>query len=121
MNRLELQLRLERFGVKVSQLTNGLARNTPGMVISGQLARSGTSPALIYAESQNAESTKDFVHKLRIGLKELRESGASLRMIEQARLSDDLQLLSQLKIECNELEAIFVSSINTVIRNQNPT
>jgi len=79
-----------------------------------QLVRSSTSPALNYAESQSAESTRDFIHKLGIGLKELRETTVCLRIIEEAKLCDNPELLSKLTLECSELVAIFVSSINTV-------
>jgi four helix bundle protein len=74
-----------------------------------------------YAESQNAESSKDFIHKLRIALKELREASVCLSIIEEAKLCSDIEVLSVLQSECHELTAILVSSINTVLRNSNPT
>ena len=118
MDRRALQARLVKFGVRITQLTDGMKQSISGKIVAAQLAKSGTSPALAYAESENAESSKDFVHKLRVGLKELRESATCLAMIDEAALSEDQLLLTKLKVECNELEAIFVSSINTVIQNQ---
>ncbi len=97
-----------------SELTNSLKPNIAGRNMGWQLVRSSTSPALNYAESQSAESTRDFIHKLGIGLKELRETVVCLRIIEEAKLCDNPELLSKLTSECSELVAIFVSSINTV-------
>ncbi|GJM30237.1 MAG: hypothetical protein DHS20C17_28720 [Cyclobacteriaceae bacterium] len=83
-----------------------------------QLIRSSSSPALNYAESQSAESTKDFAHKLGIALKELRETVAALNIIEEANLCEQPERLANMKSECNELIAIFVSSIKTLNARQ---
>jgi len=113
MDRKELQTRLVKFSVMIAELTNNLNLNVIGQNIARQLARASTSPALTYAESQSAESTKDFIHKLSIGLKELREVEVCLWMIEEAGISENLGLVSVLRKECDELISIFVSSINT--------
>ncbi len=117
MNRKILQTRLIKFEVMATALTDSLKPNMSGRNMAWQLVRSSTSPALNYAESQSAESTRDFVHKLTIGLKELREAAVCLRIIEEAKLCDHPELLTKLTLECSELEAIFVSSINTVKQN----
>lgn len=117
MDRQLIQNRLERFGVDTIQLCKNLEDNLAGRNIASQLVRSGTSPALNYAESQSAESRKDFIHKLGIVLKELRETSASLRIIEKAGLSSNKKLLTELQAECNQLAAIFVSSIKTTYNN----
>ena len=83
----------------------------------GQITRSGTSPALNYGEAQSAESKKDFVHKMGICLKELRETFVCLKIIEKANLSSDLENLTKAKKEVNELISIFVSSIKTSKNN----
>ena len=69
-----LENRLIDYAVRVIRLTEALPRTTTGSHIRGQLVRSGTSPAPNYAEAQSAESCTDFVHKLKVALKELRES-----------------------------------------------
>ncbi|MDY0989028.1 four helix bundle protein [Flavobacterium sp. CFBP9031] len=79
--------------------------------------RSGTSPALNYGEAQSAESKKDFIHKMGICLKELRETFVCLKIIEKANLSTDRESLMQVKIEANQLISIFVSSIKTSKNN----
>ncbi|MBK9590669.1 MAG: four helix bundle protein [Crocinitomicaceae bacterium] len=68
-----------------------------------QLLRAGTSPALNYGEAQSAESRKDFVHKMKIVLKELRETQVGLKIIEQAHLLKSTNQLSTANKECNEL------------------
>ncbi|WP_369618645.1 four helix bundle protein [Flavobacterium sp. CFS9] len=78
-----------------------------------QITRSSTSPALNYGEAQSAESKKDFVHKMGICLKELRETYVCLKIIEKANLSTDLENLTKAKTEVNELISIFVTSIKT--------
>ena len=89
-----------------------------GTHMSKQLIRAGTSAALNYAEAQSAESRRDFIHKLKIGLKELRESYMCLTIIHKSRLfhsADNIQLLLK---ENNELISIFVKSIETAQKNQ---
>ena len=91
--------------------------NYAGNHLGGQIIRSGTSPALNYGEAQSAESTKDFIHKMGICLKELRETFVCLRIVEKANLVSDLNILNKTKTEANELIAIFVSSIKTAKTN----
>jgi len=117
MDREILQTRLVKFGVMITDITNSIRYSPAGKNMANQLVKSGSSPALNYAESQSAESTRDFVHKLRIVLKELRETAVCLRILEEAKLCENMVLLSKLRSECDQLEAIFVSSIKTVNRN----
>ncbi len=117
MDRDLLQTKLVKFGVMVMDLTNSFTYSSAGRNMANQLVRSGSSPALNYAESKSAESTRDFVHKLTIVLKELRETAVCLKMVEEIKLCDNLELLSKLRSECDQLEAIFVSSIKTVKTN----
>lgn len=87
--------------------------------MGSQLIRSGTSPALNYGEGQSAESRKDFIHKLKVVLKELRESHINLKIIDKGGiLPRDNQVLFGIK-ESDELVAIFVTSIATARRNLN--
>lgn len=77
------------------------------------MVRSGTSPELQYGEAQSAESRNDFIHKLKILLKELRELLAALKIIKRVPLTNKIDLLEKALVECNELIAIFVKSIET--------
>jgi four helix bundle protein len=84
---------------------------------SNQLLRSGSSPALNYGEARSAESNKDFIHKVNIIIKELRESFICLKVIERTKLHPSPEIVSTVKSECNELISIFVASANTAKKN----
>ena len=78
--------------------------------------RSGTSPARHYGEAQAAESPADFIHKMKVSLKELRETYNCFRLIRKKNwIKEGLE--TQLK-ESNELVAIFVTSVKTAQANQ---
>lgn len=78
-----------------------------------QLIRSSTSAALNYGEAQSAESKIDFVHKMKICLKELRESQVNMEIMEEADLVNKTTDFKGVQKECNELVAIFTTSIKT--------
>src|SRR5580765_6510156 len=82
----DLEERLLSYAARVGKVVDALPETRLGRHIAGQLVRSGTSPAPNYAESCAAESKKDFVHKLGIALKELRETRVWLRLIIHAAL-----------------------------------
>jgi four helix bundle protein len=109
----DLEERLIEFAVRVIRLTESLPKTPVGRHISGQLIRSGTSPAPNYGEAQDAESRADFVHKLKIVLKELRETRVWLLMIQRAELVKPITKLEALVQEVNELISIFVTSVKT--------
>ena len=67
----EVENRLIDFAVRVIKVADALPKTPAGKHIAGQLLRSGTSPAPNYAEARGAESRADFVHKLKLALKEL--------------------------------------------------
>ena len=110
----ELEDRLIAFAVKIIEISELLKKTVAAKNMSAQIARSGTSPALNYGEARSAESKKDFVHKAKIVLKELRETRVSLKIIQLSKLytGKDSILKSALD-ECNELISIFVSSTKT--------
>ncbi|MDX9768836.1 MAG: four helix bundle protein [Tenuifilaceae bacterium] len=118
-----LEARLISFAVQVLEISEMLPRTFAGNHISGQIIRSGTSPALNYGEAQAAESTKDFIHKMGIVLKELRETSISLRIIIQKPLVANIDEVQKCLNECNELIAIFATSIKQLkpkaLRNSN--
>ncbi len=71
--KFDLEDRLIDFAIRISEIAESLPNNPLGKQINNQMVRSGTSPALNYGEAQSSESTKDFIHKIKIVLKELRE------------------------------------------------
>ena len=75
--------------------------------------RSGTSPALNYGEAQSAESRSDFIHKLKVVLKELRETSISLKKNQRTEGSEPPEILPSVMQECEELRSVFVRSIVT--------
>jgi len=86
--------------------------------LGGQLLRSGTSPALNYAEAQAAESIDDFIHKMKICLKELRESRNCLRILSKKQYLS-IERTTILLNECTELIRIFVKSLQTAKARKN--
>lgn len=111
----DLEDRLIDFAVLIIRITENLFNTKAGNYIGGQLVRSGTSPALHYGEAQSAESRNDFIHKLKILLKELRESRSAMKIIKNTPLAENMELKGML--ECNELISIFVKSIETAKKN----
>ena len=85
--------------------------------MAGQLVRSGTSPALNYGEAQSAESRNDFIHKMKVATKELRETFNCLKIISKMKWISEEKLLPLLD-ENNQLISIFVSSIGTAKKNK---
>lgn len=110
MNSKELEDRLINFSIQVVNLIKSLPEDRITNHLSRQLLRSATSPALNYGEAQGSESKKDFVHKLGIVLKELRESLNCLKILAG---SNYIQMESPVMKECNELVSIFVKSVET--------
>jgi len=115
--KFDLEERLIEFSVLIILITENLFTTKAGNHIAGQLVRSGTSPALQYGEAQSAESRNDFIHKLKILLKELRETMVGLKIIKRVPLTKKLDLVDNGLNECNELISIFVKSIETAKRN----
>jgi four helix bundle protein len=108
----ELEDRLIDFAVMVIGVVEALPNSKAGNHIAGQLVSSGTSPAPNYGEARSAESRKDFIHKMKISLKELRETVIWLKIISRKRLAEEALTSSAIK-ECGELIAIFISSTRT--------
>jgi len=108
----ELEERLIDFAVRIIKLSARLPRNPAGRHIAGQILRSGTSPAPNYGEARGGESPADFVHKLRIVLKELNETSIWLRLIERSELINR-ELLVEIINENTELCRIFTASLRT--------
>jgi four helix bundle protein len=116
----DLEERLIDFAVRVIRVAESLPKSRAGNHIAGQLIRSGTSPAPNYGEAKSAESRTDFIHKMKISLKELRETRVWLLMIIRANLMKPA-LIEPLLNENDQLISIFVSSIKTTRQNQGKT
>lgn len=118
--KFDLEDRLIDFAARCIKVAQSLPNKRAGQHLCDQLTRSGTSPALNYGEAQAAESRKDFVHKMKISLKELRETLVCLKIIVRSELlgSDRLEPLIE---ETNELISIFVTSIRTAKQNMEHT
>jgi len=109
----ELEERLVNFAVRIIKLSSCLPRTAAGKHIAGQILRSGTSPAPNYGEARGAESRADFVHKLRVVLKELNETSIWLRIIERSKLLKR-EVLVEIIQENSDLCKIFTASLRTV-------
>lgn len=114
----DLQDRLIGFGVRIMGLVEGLPDTRAGNHVAGQLLRSGTSPAPNYGEARGAESRRDFIHKMKVALKELRETDVWPAMIQRKPLVEPPEQVTRMIRECNELISIFVKSIKTAEKNK---
>jgi four helix bundle protein len=114
----DLEERLISFSVRIIDVVEALPSSRAANHVASQLLRCGTSSAPNYAEAQSAESRSDFIHKLKIALKELRETRVWLLTIQRKPLLEPPQRLDALIGECHELIAIFGTSIATALRNR---
>jgi four helix bundle protein len=113
----DLEQRLIRFSVSVIKMMDTLPQDRAANHLAGQLVRSGTAPALLYGEAQGAESRKDFIHKMKIGLKELRETKVCLKIILEAGYANSNATPGDIVKEADELSSIFFKSIATATKN----
>jgi four helix bundle protein len=109
----DLEDRLLEYSARVVRLTESMKRSRAANHIGDQLLRSGTSPYGNHGEAEGAESIDDFIHKLRVCYKELRESRRWMRLIQKAGLVTKPPLLDPLIAEAEELVRIFAASIRT--------
>ena len=117
MNKYDLEERLIWFSVRIIELSQSMQESFAGSHLSKQIIRSATSAALNYGEAQSAESPRDFIHKMGICLKELRETFINAKIIKYGKLSSNEKLLNTCFLETNELISIFVKSIETAKNN----
>jgi four helix bundle protein len=115
--KFDLEERLTDFAVGIVLFVEALPWSRASVHLGGQLLRSGTSPSLNYGEARSGESKNDFVHKMKVCLKELRESYNCLRILHRAKKYKKEEDIIDLIKECNELISIFVKSIITANRN----
>lgn len=113
MTATELQERLITFAAMIIDFSNYIKRDKAGLTLIDQMTRSSISSALNYGEATGAESPKDFVHKMQLVLKELKETWVALRIVEKSKLHSNQELYSTTLDECNQLISIFTKSVTT--------
>ena len=116
--KFNLDERLIEFASAIIDIAEALPGSVAGNHLAGQLIRSGTSPCLQYGEAQSAESRADFIHKMKISAKELRETFNCLRLIRRKKWFVEEALTACID-ENNQLISIFVKSIETAQKNNN--
>ena len=118
--KFDLEDRLIKFASNCIDIAQSLPKTMAGNHITSQLIRSATSPALHYGKAQAAESRNDFIHKMKVCLKELRETYNCLRLIKMKNWIVE-QNIAPLIIENNELISIFVTRLKTAKANKYQT
>jgi four helix bundle protein len=113
MNPNHLEDRLIKFAVSVIEACKFIDQSFASQHLSKQLIRSATAVALNYGEARSAESNRDFLHKMKIALKELRESFVNLKIQKGSNTIFQADVLDKLLDENNQLISIFVASIKT--------
>ena len=116
--KFDLQDRLVDYAVRIIKLSEAISDGRAGRHVCLQVLRSGTSPAPNYGEAQSAESRADFVHKLKIALKELRETEIWLKIIVRSELVKPPKQLAPLLKETDELISILFKSVETATRHK---
>ena len=114
--RFNLEERLLEFSARIIRLVDALPNTRAGNHIAGQLLRCGTSPYGHHGEVEAAESRKDFIHKLKVCLKELKETRRWMRLINKAKMLPEKTVVLFLE-ESEELIRIFFTSIRTAEQN----
>lgn len=114
----DLEERLISFSLLDMEIVEQISGTKAGNHIAGQLLRSGISPAFNYGEAQVAESRSDFIRKMKICLKELKETGIALQIVKRKPLVKDSTKVDVAIGECRELVSIFVKSIETAKKNK---
>jgi len=113
ISKWDLEDRLIDFAILIIDISESLPNTKAGNHLAGQIIRSGTSPALNYGEAQDAESNQDFIHKIKIILKELQETFVALKIIKKAELYKNEDKLKITLKENDELIEIFVATVKT--------
>ena len=114
----DLEERLLEFAVRIIRVAESMKRSPAGIYVADQLLRSGTSPYGHHGEAEGAESRDDFIHKLRVCYKELREARRWLRLAQRTPLVVKPELLDGIVTEAAELVRIVSASIRTTENNR---
>jgi four helix bundle protein len=111
--RKELEERLVELSLEINRLCDGLKKGFMAENIAKQIIRSSSSAALNYGEAQAAESRNDFIHKVSIVLKELRETQISLKLLAGSINENQGEQFAACQSECQQLVAIFHKTVLT--------
>ena len=117
-SKYDLEKCLIDFAVRIINVVEALPNTRAANHIGGQLLRCGTAPASNYGEAQSAESRNDFIHKIKIVFKELRETRVWLKIIVRVSLAKSTKEIEALITEYDELISIFVTSVKTAEKNK---
>lgn len=112
--KFDLEDRLVNYSSTIMKLVEGLPTSKGGGHIGNQMVRSGVAPALLYGEAQGAESRDDFIHKMKLGLKELKETRVCLKLIVKYGMVKNADAIMK---ENEELISIFSKSVVTAKNN----
>ena len=113
----DLEERLVEFSCRIIELVEAIPNTKAGNYIAAQLIRCGLAPALLYGEAQGAESRMDFIHKMKIVLKELKETRVCLKIIAKSLMIKPVERLNDIRSELEQLISIIAKSIDTAKKN----
>ena len=113
----DLEDRLVEFSCRIIEVVEALPNTWAGNYVAGQLIRCGLAAALLYGEAQSAESRMDFVHKMKIVIKELKETRVCIKIISKSLMIKPVERLNNIKSENEQLIAIVAKSIQTAKKN----
>jgi four helix bundle protein len=113
----QLEKRLVDLALEINIVCRNLDRSYLSFHLTKQIIRSSTSAALNYGEAQVAESRKDFIHKIGIVLKELKETSINLLMLKKTTNESMKSKINSCELECNQLIAVFQKTIITARKN----
>jgi four helix bundle protein len=114
----DLEDGLIEFTCRMIEVVEALPNTRSGSYIAGQLIRSCHSPTFNYSEAQAAESINDFIHKLGLVLKELKECRTALKIIRKKEMITPVSKLDGIYMETEELIAIIAKSVKTAKKNR---
>ncbi len=115
--KFDLEDRLVDFSSRLVDVVEALPGSRAGNYIAAQLVRCGLAPSLLYGEAQSAESRNDFIHKMKIVLKELKETRVCLKIIRKKEMINPVSRMDEINKENEELIAIVSKSIDTANKN----
>ena len=116
--KFDLEDRLVEYSCRMIEVVEALPATRAGNYIAGQLIKSCISPAFNYGEVQAAESRNDFIHKLGVVLKELKECRTALKIIRQKEMIKPIKRTDEIFNKTEELIAITAKSIRTATKNK---
>ena len=114
----DLEDRLIDFSSRIVDVVESLPNSRAANYLAGQLIRCGLAPPLLYGEAQSAESRDDFIHKLRIAVKELKETRVCIKLIRKRSMINPISRMGNIALENEALIAIISKSIETAKRNK---